>query len=82
MLFTSCTSRGETVSGTLAVIGYDAVILEGLTAYVKGIDNLYEFDKGPESGWIYFINGERATQSAGVYKPAEGDSIVWQYIIE
>jgi hypothetical protein len=52
----------------------------GLTSYVKGIDNIYEFDKGPESGWIYSVNGEEIQQSAGTYKPADGDIIIWTYI--
>ena len=53
----------------------------GKLAYVKGIDNLYEFDKGPESGWKYFVNGEEMRQSAGAYKPGEGDIICWRYVL-
>lgn len=54
----------------------------GAAAYVKGIDNLYEFDKGPESGWIYSVNGEKRSESAGAYEPGEGDAVVWQYVLE
>jgi hypothetical protein len=57
---------------------YDGV---GAAAYVRGIDNRYEFDRGAESGWIYTVNGEEINTGAGVYKPAEGDEIVWRYII-
>jgi hypothetical protein len=53
----------------------------GITAYVKGIDNLYEFDKGPESGWQYYINGMLVQTGAGMYKPSDGDVIIWQYVI-
>jgi hypothetical protein len=53
----------------------------GMTAYVKGIDNLYEFDRGPESGWVYTVNGTEIQQSAGAYAPEDGDAIVWQYIL-
>jgi hypothetical protein len=54
----------------------------GMTAYVKGIDNLYEFDKGSESGWLFYVNDELIMQSAGSYKPKAGDEIVWQYVTE
>ena len=53
----------------------------GITAYVKGIDNLYEFDKGPDSGWVYYVNDERVGESAGSYTPADGDYIFWRYLI-
>jgi hypothetical protein len=54
----------------------------GALAYVEGIDNLYEFDHGPESGWLYYVNGERPKQGAGVYKPASGDRIEWVFVLE
>ena len=52
----------------------------GGAAYVKGIANLYEFDQGPESGWVYTVNGETRGESAGAFKPGRGDVVVWQYI--
>jgi len=54
----------------------------GLTAYVSGIDNLYEFDKGPESGWIYYVNGKQAKEGCGSHKVSEGDEIKWVYVLE
>jgi len=54
----------------------------GLAAYVKGIDNLYEFDKGPESGWVFSVNGAVAQKSAGSFVPEDGDEIVWEYVLE
>ena len=53
----------------------------GGTAYVKGIDNLYEFDEGPESGWVYTVNGETRGESAGAFKPGPGDAVVWRYVL-
>jgi hypothetical protein len=52
------------------------------TAYVKGIDNLYEFDDGPRSGWMFKVNGRFGDKSAGGYPVKAGDSIVWLYTID
>lgn len=51
----------------------------GATAYVKGIDNLYEFDKGPGSGWMYSINQKFPNRSAGAWEVKPGDHIQWLY---
>ena len=48
-------------------------------AYVKGIDNLYEFDKGNGSGWIYAVNGKTPGVGCGKYKIKSGDEIQWGY---
>jgi hypothetical protein len=52
----------------------------GATAYVQGINDLYEFDEGSESGWVYTVNGEEIMESAGTCKPQDGDTLIWQYI--
>lgn len=54
----------------------------GAMAYVKGIDNLYEHDEGPESGWMYRVNGEFPDEGAGAYKVAPGDVIEWLYTLD
>lgn len=51
----------------------------GATAYVQGIDNLYEFDKGSGSGWMYSVNGKFPNRSAGVWPLSSGDDIRWLY---
>jgi hypothetical protein len=48
-------------------------------AYVEGIDNLYEFDYGAKSGWMYRVNGEIPQMSAGAYHLSPGDTIEWMY---
>lgn len=55
---------------------------KGDSEYVKGIDNIYEFDKGPQSGWIFYINGEFSSQSAGKTVLKDGDMVEWVYITE
>lgn len=47
--------------------------------YIKGIGNLYEFDFGDLSGWMYFVNGEKPPANCGEYVLADGDSIEWLY---
>jgi len=54
----------------------------GMAVYVKGINNLYEFDKGPESGWVFYKNGEYSTKGCGTVRVEDGDHIVWQYVTE
>ena len=47
--------------------------------YVEGINNLYEFDCGSESGWIYKVNGWSANCGCSEYKLKKNDVIVWDY---
>ncbi|WP_267879712.1 DUF4430 domain-containing protein [Caldalkalibacillus mannanilyticus] len=54
----------------------------GGTAYVQGIDQLYEFDQGPTSGWMYSVNGEFISKSAGAVKVKDGDEIIWWYTLD
>ncbi|MFC3803401.1 DUF4430 domain-containing protein [Cohnella sp. GCM10012308] len=54
----------------------------GAAAYVEGIDNLYEFDKGAKSGWLFRVNGEFPGKSAGAYKLKSGDVVEWLYTLD
>ena len=49
------------------------------TAYVEGIYNLYEFDCGSGSGWIYLVNGEIKSCGCSDCKLNDGDIIEWAY---
>lgn len=49
------------------------------TAYVEGIGNIYEFDFGDLSGWMYFVNGVSPSVSCGEYELLDGDEIEWHY---
>lgn len=51
----------------------------GSTVYVKGINGLFEFDKGSQSGWIYQVNGAFPSYSCGSYTVKSGDVINWMY---
>ena len=48
-------------------------------AYVRGIGQLYEFDHGDLSGWLYSVNGERRWVACDDYVLSDGDNIVWKY---
>lgn len=49
------------------------------TAYVEGINNIYQFDCGTGSGWNYKVNGSMASVGASAYKVKDGDVIEWKY---
>ncbi|MDY5704484.1 MAG: DUF4430 domain-containing protein [Lachnospiraceae bacterium] len=49
--------------------------------YVYEIDNLREKDAGPNSGWMYSVNGAVPQKSAAAYYPKEGDTIQWFYVV-
>ncbi len=49
------------------------------TAYVEGIANIYEFDFGDLSGWMYFVNGNEQNVGCGECKLSPNDKIEWVY---
>ncbi len=66
--------------------GADNVLVKGGN-YVAGIGNdamddlLYEKDKdcGPESGWLYYVDGTYAGIGASTRAAAAGETIEWKY---
>ena len=49
------------------------------TAYIEGIGNLYEFDCGALSGWMYRVNGWFPNYGCSRYAVQAGDVIEWMY---
>lgn len=49
------------------------------SAYIEGIANLYEFDGGPLSGWVYSVNGVFPNYGSSKYALKDGDQVLWQY---
>ncbi|CEN78189.1 DUF4430 domain-containing protein [Paraclostridium sordellii] len=49
------------------------------SAYIEGINNLYEFDGGELSGWMYKVNGWFPNYGCSRYEIKEGDVIEWVY---
>ena len=48
-------------------------------AYIEGINNLYEFDCGNISGWMYSVNGEFPNCGCSDYKLSDGDCVRFLY---
>ena len=49
------------------------------SAYIEGIGNLYEFDCGEGSGWMYRVNGEFPNYGCSRYTLADSDTVEWVY---
>ena len=49
------------------------------SVYVEGIGNLYEFDCGALSGWMYRVNGEFPNYGSSRCTLQSGDTVEWVY---
>ena len=49
------------------------------SAYIQGIHNLYEFDCGSLSGWMYKVNGWFPNYGVSRYSLKQGDVIEFVY---
>ena len=49
------------------------------SAYIEGIANLYEFDCGQNSGWMYCVNGWYPNYGVSRYVVQENDEIQFNY---
>lgn len=52
------------------------------TAYIKGIANIYEFDCGDLSGWLYKVNGQVPNVGCSLYYLNDGDVVELVYTCE
>ena len=52
------------------------------SVYIEGIGNLYEFDGGPQSGWMYRVNGEFPNYGCSGVKLNDGDVVEWVYTLD
>jgi len=52
------------------------------SAYIEAIGNIFEFDVGPLSGWMYRINGNAPTFGSSLYLLNDGDVIEWMYTVD
>lgn len=48
-------------------------------AYIEGIANIYEFDCGNMSGWLYTVNGKKPDCGCSDYVLKNGDKVEWIY---
>lgn len=49
------------------------------SVYVEGINNLYEFDGGNLSGWMYKVNDWFPNYGCSKYILKDGDVVCWEY---
>lgn len=49
------------------------------SAYIEGINNIYEFDAGDLSGWMYKVNDWFPNYGCSRYQVKENDKIEWIY---
>ena len=49
------------------------------SAYVEGSHNLYEFDCGSLSGWMYRVNGWYPNYGSSRYQLKQGDIVEWRF---
>lgn len=79
--------EGETVVEVLKKVARQnqipiSVRGKGSAAYVEGINNIFEFDHGAKSGWLYKVNGNFYSKSSGAYKLKADDVIEWVYTLD
>jgi len=79
-------SEGETVFDVLCrICDSQNILIEYSmtpvynTAYIEGIGNIYEFDGGKYSGWMYFVNDKKANVGVSASKLKNGDKIEFKY---
>ena len=82
-------SEGETVFQVLQRVCKEAEIqLEYSwtplydSYYIEGINHVYEFDCGSQSGWMYKVNNEFPNYGCSSYIVETEDEIVWCYTCE
>lgn len=71
VLYRECRANGIQMSSRITPL-YNS-------AYVESIDNLYEFDNGPLSGWMYSVNGAYPSCGCSQYQLKAGDVVAWRY---
>ena len=49
------------------------------SAYIEGINYLYEYSCGELSGWMYKVNNKFPKYGCSNYTLKNGDDIVWSY---
>lgn len=79
-------SPGETVYDVLYRVCKDTSIQMSAkytpaygSYYVEGINQLYEFDCGELSGWMYSVNGWYPNYGCSQYEVSDNDVIEWRY---
>lgn len=72
---------GETVFSLLEKTGLslDVDMNTQYGVYIRGIEGLSEMDEGPDSGWLYRVNGVFPGHSAALHRVYANDYVEWLY---
>jgi hypothetical protein len=70
-------SRGSTVFDALDASG--AAYHEKSWGYIDSIGGVEERQYGPNSGWMFLLNGTAGTESCRTARLSDGDQVVWFY---
>ncbi len=73
-------TEGDSVLDILkAVCRAYKIPMEHNGSYVEGINQLYEFNCGELSGWMYSVDGWFPNYGADSYIVSDGETIRWSY---
>lgn len=76
-------AKGDSVYDVLIrVAKKEKIAVDASGGYVFGINYLGEFDAGELSGWIYRVNGEKASVGSDSFILSDGDVVEWLYSCE
>ena len=51
-----------------------------LVCTLRLFNGLAERDHGPQSGWVYSVNGVQPNYTSDAYVLHDGDSVIWTYV--
>ena len=51
------------------------------SSYLSGMNYLYEFNAGPNSGWMYKVNGRIPNKGCNSYYLNGSEDVLWYYVI-
>lgn len=72
--------KGSSVYDVLQQVAREnGISVDSDDGYIRGIANIYEFDAGTLSGWMYLVNGKAPNYGCDSYQVQENDVIKWCY---
>lgn len=73
-------TKGSSVYDVLRQVAKEnGILVDSDDGYIRGIANIYEFDAGTLSGWMYLVNGKAPNYGCDSYQVQENDVIRWCY---
>ncbi|MBO5898328.1 MAG: DUF4430 domain-containing protein [Clostridia bacterium] len=63
----------------ILVEAHGGTVGDSSSRYVRGINNLYEFDFGELSGWVYTVNGVHPSRGCDAYILEDADRVSFLY---